>query len=767
MNKPVTFSAPDLEFDTPAAARLRRYRQFKDRVATATVGVGGISVIVAIMLIFIYLLYEVMPLFHSAKIGPWKLEGQQNGQVVEPYQRPGNDVPTWYLTAEEQAEVGLRLDATGQASFFDTRSGRIHLQQPAGLSAAEPTAFALGSEASRTFALAHADGTLTFAKHAYKVSYPNDVRTITPLLEYPYGDGALDLAPQLGTVEQLAVRDSEDRLLAVALDSAGQLMATAFSKDVNFITEEVELSESHTELELNTSTLVKLLISPDTRWLFAVHRDGRLDTVDLRDFEAPVIQPPIQATEQTITVAEWLLGGSSLLISDSTGVTTQWFLVRDDQNQYRLTEIRSFQDPTPTAVVALATEHRRKGFVVAESNGQVSFYNSTAHNRVLNETLSDNGIVRLAMAPRANALLLEDGAGMISFWKVDNEHPEVSWSSLWQEVWYEGYQEPDYIWQSSASDDDFEPKYSLAPLSFGTLKAAFYAMLLATPLAICGAIYTAYFMAPALRTKVKPFIELMEALPTVILGFLAGLWLAPFIEDHLTTVFALLTVVPIGVLVFAYLWHNLPKPIRLLVPEGWDVLLLIPVVIILAWLCMPLSVQMEQWFFGGDMRAYITRDLGISFDQRNALVVGLAMGFAVIPTIFSITEDAIFSVPKSLSNGSLALGATPWQTLSRVVLPTASPGIFSAVMIGMGRAVGETMIVLMATGNTPIMDINIFEGMRTLAANIAVEMPESEVGSSHFRILFLAALVLFTFTFVVNTLAELIRQRLRRKYGSL
>ena len=116
------------------------------------------------------------------------------------------------------------------------------------------------------------------------------------------------------------------------------------------------------------------------------------------------------------------------------------------------------------------------------------------------------------------------------------------------------------------------------------------------------------------------------------------------------------------------------------------------------------------------------------------------MGFAVIPNIFSIAEDAIFSVPRSLTLGSLALGATPWQTLTRVVILTASPGIFSALMIGMGRAVGETMIVLMATGNTPIMDVNLFEGMRTLAANVAVEMPESEVGGSHYRVLFLSAL---------------------------
>jgi len=167
------------------------------------------------------------------------------------------------------------------------------------------------------------------------------------------------------------------------------------------------------------------------------------------------------------------------------------------------------------------------------------------------------------------------------------------------------------------------------------------------------------------------------------------------------------------------------------------------------------------------MKMWLGDSLGLHYDQRNSLVVGIAMGVAVIPTIFSITEDAIFSVPKNLTFGSLALGATPWQTLIYVVILTASPGIFSAVMIGMGRAVGETMIVLMATGNTPVMDFSVFQGMRTLAANVAVEMPEAEVASTHYRILFLAALVLFIFTFMFNTVAEIVRQRLRTKYSSL
>jgi len=195
--------------------------------------------------------------------------------------------------------------------------------------------------------------------------------------------------------------------------------------------------------------------------------------------------------------------------------------------------------------------------------------------------------------------------------------------------------------------------------------------------------------------------------------------------------------------------------------------LLIPVILLIGIVSLSMSGHLEVWLFDGNMRSWLSNDLGIAFDQRNALVVGLAMGFAVIPTIYSIAEDAVFSVPKSLTFGSLALGATPWQTLIGVVILTASPGIFSAVMIGMGRAVGETMIVLMATGNTAIMDMNIFEGLRTLAANVAVEMPESAVGGTHYRVLFLSALVLLSFTFVMNTLAELVRQRLRVKYASL
>ena len=292
-------------------------------------------------------------------------------------------------------------------------------------------------------------------------------------------------------------------------------------------------------------------------------------------------------------------------------------------------------------------------------------------------------------------------------------------------------------------------------------------MVFAMPLAILGAVYTAYFMTPKMRSFVKPSVEVMAALPTVILGFLAGLWLAPLIERYLPGVFIATIAVPLSFIAASAAFQALPERIKYRLPDGWEAALLIPLVIFGVWFSFLISPAIETAFFGGNMPAWISENLGLAYDQRNSLVVGMAIGFAVIPTIFSISEDAVFGVPKHLTTGSLALGATPWQTVIGVVLLTASPGIFSAVMIGLGRAVGETMIVLMATGNTPIMDLNIFQGFRALSANIAVEMPESEVDSTHYRILFLAALVLFAVTFVFNTVAEVVRQRLREKYSNL
>lgn len=730
--------------------RLSGWRKIKDSMTNYTITTGGMGVLIAILLIFFYLFYEIVPLFMPADIE------QRHQFELSTAQAPSD---TLFMSMEEQAEVAMKVTDQGLVTFFNTADGNVIKSNQLSLPGSV-TGFALNSEYDPLFALASSDGQVLLAKPEYKTTYPNDKRLITPSVSFPHGEEPLKLSD--AAIDVLAVRDGEEALVIVA-SSGGQLIGRRWTREEDMLTEEIEIVEETIPLPQTGMDIDKLLIGTDQRWLYLINKAGDYHVVNLES--GTVATSGHMISDGSVTEARFLLGGISLLVATDQGEISQWFMVRNGGAPY-LQKVQAFKH-ADAPIEHLLIEHRRKGFVTIDQNRVMDIYHSTAQRHLLNERISEKGIKNIALSPRANAFLVEYEDGEFSFWKMKNKHPETSVYALWNKVWYESYPEPDYIWQSSSSSTDFEPKYSFTPLAFGTLKAAFYAMLIATPLAICGAIYTAYFMAPGLRRKVKPLIELMEALPTVIIGFLAGLWLAPFVEMNLPGVFAIFLIMPIAVLVFGFVWSQLPTRIRLLVPDGWHAVLLIPVVLLVSWACIAVSGTVEVWMFNGDMRAWVTHDLGIPFDQRNALVVGIAMGFAVIPTIFSIAEDAIFSVPKSLSYGSLALGATPWQTLVGVIMPTASPGIFSALMIGMGRAVGETMIVLMATGNTPIMDANIFEGMRTLAANLAVEIGETEVDSTHYRVLFLAAFVLFMFTFVINTMAEMVRHRLRKKYGSL
>ena len=744
-----------IDFNTPALQRKRRMRALKDRLARWYVSIGGLAVLGAITLIFFYLAHVVLPMFQGAELTA--RQAQQPAWLGEA-QAP------LLLAMEEQNQVAMRLDASGAVQFFALKNGealqRLQLPLPQGVTVAS-----VGQDqpGTRRVVLGLSNGQALILQHNYKITYPDNVRTIAPQIDFPYGEAPIELDPQGRPLEHVALNLNSGTLM-LAGSTNNELHLISLSREENLFTGEVSVSEQRINLPQIGEPVSQLLIDPRQMWLYVFNGDSSADVFDLRKRSLNGRYELLKDASNRVTSATSLLGGISIMIGDAKGGIQQWFMVRDQDGKSTFQSIRSFQ-LGDSAITQILPEERRKGFMALDADGRLGIFHSTAHRTLLKEQVADGSAVA-ALSPRASRVLVESD-GKLQRFVVDNPHPEISWSALWGKVWYESYPEPDYVWQSTSANTDFEPKLSLSPLAFGTLKAAFYAMLLAAPLAIAAAIYTAYFMAPRMRTKVKPVIELMEALPTVILGFFAGLFLAPFLENHLPGIFSLLLLTPVGILLFGYVWTRLPEAIRHRVPEGWEAALLIPVVIAVGWFSIGISGHLENWLFDGNMRLWLTNELGIPFDQRNALVVGLAMGFAVIPNIYSIAEDAVFGVPKSLTFGSLALGATPWQTLTRVVILTASPGIFSALMIGMGRAVGETMIVLMATGNTPIMDINIFEGMRTLAANVAVEMPESEVGGTHYRVLFLAALVLLLFTFVMNTLAELIRQRLRTRYSSL
>ncbi|EPU3919747.1 ABC transporter permease subunit [Aeromonas hydrophila] len=732
-----------------------RKRRIKDKLAKYGVTTGGALVLVALLLIFFYLLYVVKPIFNGATMEP-----------TASFTLPVAGKTAW-LGVEEQNEIGYRFSDKGQVNFFAVQGdGKVKVGQVLGQAQVKGdiTAVAPPAPGQKLIAYGFADGKAQVVQPYFKVSYPNDVRVIEPSLQSPFGEEPVVVDPQGKALTLMVFEATKDKMATAAVTADGRGVMAVMSGEENFLSGDIEWSAQNYSIPSLPRHVDQMLLTPNLRILF-VREGNRLSVYDIHNLNDISLRDVMEINDPNanVTRVELLSGASSLLVGNDNGVISQWFEVaRDGKRQF--TQIRDFKGDG--AVAQLTPEHFRKGFISADKEGTVSFFHATGETKLLSEKVEGGALSALAISPRHNVLLMQQGDAFKLF-AVENEHPEVTWSALWQQVWYEGYPEPQYVWQSTSASNDFEAKLSLVPLVFGTLKASFYAMVFAVPLGVAGAIYTAYFMSAGLRKYVKPTVEIMAALPTVILGFLAGLWLAPIIEGALPGVVLLLILLPMGMLLTALIWNYLPERGKSWLPEGWHAILLIPVLLLIGWGAFAVSPLIENAFMHGDSRIWLTHEMGIKFDQRNSLVVGIAMGFAVIPTIFSIAEDAVFSVPKHLTQGSLALGATPWQTLSRVVILTASPGIFSAVMMGLGRAVGETMIVLMATGNTPIMDFSMFQGLRTLAANIAVEMPESEVGSSHYRVLFLAAFVLFVFTFLFNTLAEFIRQRLREKYSSL
>jgi phosphate transport system permease protein len=753
----VDVALPD--FNSKSAGNYRKWRHIKDVATRYLMAFGGIGVIVAIVLIAFYLFYVVIPMFKSAHIEP-----------IDTYSVPGAENTNTLLYAmEEQREVALRINDSGQAVFFSAKNGEIRkaidLNIPPDVSI---TTVARGDQTQRMVGLGLSNGSVLFFQHEYAVTYPDDIRLITPSIYFPFGEEAILVDGSGEAIKEISVQYDGEEATIAKHGTHAQINLINIVKEESFLSDEVEITRQESIISIDTEEIVDLKLDVEQRELYVADALGNVYFYDISNKAEPRLVQKVKAVEDgvQITALEFLAGGISILIGDSSGQIAQWFPVRDEDNNYTLQKIRSFNKQT-SPITAIAPEFSRKGFVAVDESGEMGIYHTTAHRTVLLKQIDDHALNAITLSPRANAALVENDKGELHFWHVDNEHPEISFQSIWGKVWYESRDKPEYIWQSSSASSDFEPKFSLTPLAYGTFKAAFYAMLFAVPLAILGAMFTAYFMAPKMRQVVKPTIEIMEALPTVILGFLAGLWLAPFVETHLPGMFVLIVFVPLSILLAAAAWEFVPDNIKHRVPEGWEAALLMPVVIIAAAISIGLSQPIENLLFGGNLPLWLSTEMGITYDQRNSMVVGFAMGFAVIPTIFSISEDAVYSVPKHLTTGSLALGATSWQTMVRVILLTASPGIFSAVMIGLGRAVGETMIVVMATGNTAIMDMSIFEGFRAMSANIAVEMPETEVDSTHYRILFLGALVLFGITFFFNTIAEVVRQRLRTKYSSL
>lgn len=838
-----------------------------DFAARWIITIGGIGTIVAVLLVLAFLISVVLPLFWPpasltrSSDSPIAVAGQPLAVGVDEYQ-----LLTWSVDGSGTLRV-KRLD-TGE-SLAETRL----FEEPT-----QVTSVSL-SETGADVAVGLADGTVSLGRLGIAAEFvardqvPPEWRSLRP------GE---TLAADETLIERTAQGEWRTHRVDVQLEapwrvserpieridylppsaeggrSEGALAAWTDGKSYLMTVRRNELTGGLRQDELHALPVPAgwsepprgVFLTSQADNLFLASVTGQVARIAIRDpAKAEVVeQVPVVDQGRRLSWCQWILGRESLLCGDDAGNLRVWFRVpmaegggRDGQTLALVRTLAAAAGDTG-AIHAGGSSQRSRLVAAGGDAGRVAIYHATSGALVAEHHLpTERPLQGVQFAPKENGVLAWDGNQL---WRLnfDARHADISWSSLFGAVWYEGREGPAHIWQSSSAGVDSEPKFGLLPLVFGTLKATFYSMLFGAPIALLAAVYASEFMQPKLRAKVKPTIELMASLPSVVLGFLAALVMAPFIENHLASLLAAGLVVPTALLLGAQLWQLMPSnvamyaaPFRLIAISltflagvwggaglgpwleqvlfdghllrwldgqrgsatgGWFILWLPVVGVGTALLC---GMVVNPWLrdrWGGLARERFAAlnlakflvvtlvAIGVTwglasalnsagFDprgqfvgtyvQRNSLIVGFVMGFAIIPLIFTIADDALNTVPHHLRSASLGAGATPWQTAIRVVIPTAMSGLFSAVMIGLGRAVGETMIVLMAGGNTPIMDWNLFNGFRTLSANIAVELPEAVRGSSHYRTLFLAALTLFLLTFVVNTAAEWVRLRFRKR----
>ena len=878
-----------------------------DALARAVITLGGIGTILAVLAVAVFLLAVALPLFRPAVLTPERSSSAVRGATALSSASTENvENLVSCLGADEDGVVAWLLDplaamqpgdppSGGLVRVFAIAEGTSLLTRPAAeCGLAHATTIAMLPGGIQTV-VGFDDGSFRIGRLGLESTFlaadalPAAADGLAPGAAGVHGDAVIvrTLSGQYATVRMVTefeappstalqhpVIDADITMLAggplvAALDTNGQVRVETISSRRNLLTDEMVTTASGatidgqpTDAAGNASGFVPrfVRVSELGDQLFLIAADGAARRYEIRDVESPVLMESFDVAPDghTVTCVARVFGGNALAVGDSAGVVRVFFATRpadaaatDGLQMAAAKEFAAVAGSGPAqGITALAASPRSRLLAVADASGGIRLVQTTTGATAASLRGGEAGGLeaparQLLIAPRENRLLAADGSRLAA-WALNAGYPEVSWRSLFGEVWYEKYPEHVHAWETTGHES-FESKFGLVPLIFGTLKATLYSMLFATPIAILAAIFASQFMHPRWKARIKPTIEMMASLPSVVLGFVAGLIFAPIIERSLMTMLAGLFCVPLTLLTGAFLWQLLSPGWRSRY-AAWRFPLIVAVALPAgAAVAGAAAVPMERLLFNGDVAAWLDGRGGSGFGgwvlallplagvlsamlmgrfvnpwlrrnsrgwsqhqaavvslgtfaisialalalaiaaasfldalrldtrgglfgtyvQRNALIVAIGMSFAIIPLIFTIADDALSSVPDHLRSASLGAGATPWQTAIRVIVPAAASGLFSAVMIGLGRAVGETMIVLMAAGNTPLMGWNLFNGFQTLSAAIATELPEAARGSAHYRVLFLAALTLFGMTFVVNTAAEIIRQRFRRRSHEL
>ena len=736
-----------------------------DRWMGRLIRFGGVSVVLAVFGMLAFLIFQVFPLFIGATVSPVSA-------LTVPATAMG-------FGEDEYGELPFVVLADGSLVFQHSKDGTKALDWAPSLGSRRVSSVKSYPRTGLVF-LGLSDGTVMEVRVSYRSTFDAaGKRTIEPSVAAlePVAIGK----PGLPCVDVWNAKGSSSRLLLVRQEENGKPLLTAVR-----LTERkglggkarVVVSDPFV-VAADAPSISQILLPSTAESLIVVGKSGEVrayadDGTNFSFLQSFV--PFKDARDPSVSSSGLVFGNVSIVFVGRDGSQQVWSmypqLQPDGKSLRRWGKIHDGEMLAGPGEGVYAAEGNKCYLAVA--GGRLQLRNMTTGTLRWEGEAPAGSIRQVAFSGNYDRFTALSADGKLHRWSIVDHHPESSWGAFFGKIWYEGATGPDYTWQSSSGSDEFEAKYSMVPLIYGTAKGTFFALLFALPIALTAAIYVSQFLRPEYRNVVKPVMEIMASLPSVVLGFLAGLWLAPLVDPRLISIFCAVGILAPAALFAGFLWSALPQMVRRQVKPGMEFVWLLPFLALCAWAAWQAGPAVEAMFFTvkdsvsglpiADFREWWRQTTGETYDSRNSLVVGFVMGFAVIPIVFTIAEDSLSNVPNSLISGSLALGASRWQTVWSVVVPTAISGIVSAIMIGFGRAIGETMIVVMATGNTAVMETNPFSGMRTLSANIAVELPEAALGHTHYRALFLGACCLFLLTFVINTLAEILRQRLRERY---
>ncbi|HVR30048.1 MAG TPA: hypothetical protein VMS86_10995, partial [Thermoanaerobaculia bacterium] len=607
-------------------------------MARGLITLGGIGTILAVSMVCLFLVWVVVPLFLEPSM---------------PRERAFDKAAPSDLGAQA-TRVGIDEYGAMAWTFFDDGALRVYRASDGEL-LEELRPFDEGAPVATSFsitgggaAFGFEDGRVRLARITFATEFvepgslPAELRELEEGAVAPFEGGVVERTRQRQFRLQRLVVDLEEpigepggvpvHLVDQTARAAGPVLAYLTADGVlrisqvhrrrNVLTGEVttSLSGGETSIDLARGLPHWLLVSGLGDNVYLAWRDGRLERYDTRDIGQPVLAETVDLVPEpaaTLTALAFQIGKTSLVAGDDQGRVSTWFRVKpvgadtvDGAVLVRAHELA----PGPSAVTSLAASERTRMLAAGFADGSVQLYHATSNQLLASGELDGAGgraIEALSIAPKDDLLLALQGARM-GLWRVVAPHPETTLASVFRPVWYEGYEQPEHVWQSSSGTDDFEPKYGLYPLVFGTIKATFYSMLFGVPLALLAAIYTSEFMQPRAKARVKPTIELMAGLPSVVLGFLAALVIAPAVEDVVPHLLLSLAAIPFALAAGAMVWQMLGDAARARLLPFKLVLMaaMVPAGVALAWL---FAGPFERVLFAGDVKAWLTGRVGSAF----------------------------------------------------------------------------------------------------------------------------------------------------------